>query len=246
MTPELGEVVCLLYPTRTARALSEVMGLTERSIHHYARRRGIRKLVSGNAKPIGYKREHRGYVHQKIDEDTEGPSRFAFAHVVAWEEHFGRKKPKGHVIVILDGDKKNFAPTNLYCLPKSELLGWMRFVSAPVEVHVDRLWRKVMTLDTSEKVKRMLLGVLEQVSDPNKTPDLMRQRAVCETVNTLVGLLRAEIAYIDAVEGDGRIPFLEPIREEVAKQREAAKRRRGLLGGPAADHPWRGLGSNGS
>lgn len=102
-----------------------------------------------------------------------------------------------------------------------------------------------MALDTSDKVKQKLLDVLEQVTDPNQKPDLIRQRAVCETVQTLVNMLRVEVAYIDAVEGDGMIPFLEPVRQEAERKRLAKKRRQGLLAGPAADHPWRGLGQQG-
>ena len=99
-----------------------------------------------------------------------------------------------------------------------------------------------MALDTSEKVKQKLLAVLEQVVDPDQKPDLMRQRAACETVNTLIGLLRVEVAYLHAIEGDGVIPFLEEARQQISEKRTAAKKKRALLG-PPADHPWRGLGA---
>jgi hypothetical protein len=134
-------------------------------------------------------------------------------------------------------------PSNLACLPRKDLLHWARFVRCPVELRVDRLYREIMALDTSDKVKQKLLDILDQVLDPNQKPDLIRQRAACDTVQTLVNLLRVEVAYIAAVEGDGVIPFLDGTRQEVVKRKEAARKRRGLLAGPPADHPWRGLGA---
>lgn len=244
ITAILGEVIELLYPETYGRTLAEFIGVTENSVRHFVK---TRKLQKGrNRKPIGYTTlySQRRLVVKMNDDHPQQHHRFAFAHVLAWERAHRRKVPTGHVIINLDGDKYNLAPDNLYCLPRADLLNWARFVMQPLDVHLDKLWREIMALDTSAKVKQRLLDVLEQVSDPNQKPDLVRQRAVCETVTTLVGLLRSEIAYIVAVDGDGRIPFLEPVREEAAKLREAAKRRRGLLSGPAADHPWRGLGSS--
>lgn len=242
LSPEMGELISLLYPVTTARALAEVLGPCEKTIWGYASRLRISKEIERIGRPIGHVRSHKGYDLQKVA--LEGPRhvRFAFAHVLAWEKYHRMKKPDGHVVVFLDGDRQNYAPENLHCLPKSELLKWMRFVQCPLDVHIDKLWRKVMALDTSEKVKQKLLQVLENVSDPDKTPDLVRQRAVCETVNTLIGLLRVEVSYLAAIEGDGVIPFLEGARSEMVNRRSAARKRRGLLASPPADHPWRGLG----
>lgn len=239
-TPEIGELIELLYPVTTARALAEALGTSPKAVYMFANTRGIAKQTRSR-KPIGYTRTHLGYLHQKVS-DAEGQS-FCFAHVLAWEAHAGIKKPLDHVVVFLDGDRLNFAPQNLYCMPKSELLGWMRFIRYPIDVHVDRLWRKVMALNTSDKVKQKLLDVLEQVSDPNQKPDLIRQRAVCETVQTLIGLLRVEVTYLQAIEGDGAIPFLDGVRRDAKKRKATANKRRGLLAGPPTDHPWRGLGS---
>lgn len=164
-------------------------------------------------------------------------------NLLSWERVHG-KIPADHVVVNIVGDYLNTEPANLHCLPRRDLLDWARFVQNPVEWHVDKLWRKVMDLDTSDKVKQQLLNVLEQVVDPDKKPDLVRQRAVCETVQTLVALLRVEVSYLHAIEGDGVIPFLEGARKEMLKAREEGRQRRRntLLKGPADRHPWRGLG----
>jgi hypothetical protein len=246
ITPMLGEVIELMYPETLGKVLAEFIGVSENSVRHYVK---ARKLFKGrNRKPIGYTTlySQRRLVVKMNDDHPQQHHRFAFAHVLSWEKASGRKVPDGHVIINLDGDKLNIDPENLYCLARSDLLNWARFVQKPVEVWVDKLWREIMALDTSGKVKQKLLDVLEQVVDPNQKPDLMRQRAVCETVQTLVNLLRVEVAYIAAVEGDGAIPFLEPVRQEAEIRKAAAKKRRGLLAGPPADHPWRGLGASDS
>lgn len=243
ITPELGEVIELMYPETLGGKLAEFLGLSENSVRHYVK---TRKLQKGrNRKPLGYTTLYsQGRLVVKMNDDhPQQHRRFAFAHVLAWEKASGRKVPTGHVIINLDGDPYNTEPDNLYCLPRSDLLNWARFIMQPVDVLLDKLWREIMALDTSDKVKQKLLSVLEQVTDPDQKPDLIRQRAVCETVQTLVNLLRVEVAYIDAVEGDGIIPFLEGTRQEAVKKRAEVRRRRGLLAGPAADHPWRGLGA---
>jgi hypothetical protein len=241
ITPILGEVIELMYPDTYGRLLAEFIGVTENSVRHYVK---TRKLHKGrNRKPLGYTTlyNQRRLVVKMNDDHPQQHRRFAFAHVLAWEKAAGQKVPKGHVIINIDGDPFNLEPDNLYCLSRGDLLNWARFVMKPVDVWLDRLWREIMALDTSDKVKQKLLDVLEQVTDPDQKPDLIRQRAVCETVQTLVNMLRVEVAYIDALDGDGRIPFLEDVRQEAEKRKQASKLSRGLLAGPAADHPWRGL-----
>lgn len=242
ITDELGEVVELMYPLMLGRHLAEFIGVSEPTLRWYTKRK---RLIKGrNRHPIGFTTRYHGtHVVVKVNDDhPQQHRRFAFAHLLAWEMKHGRKVPASHVVVNLDGDYTNLDPANLYCLPRAELLNWARFCQAPVEVHVDKLWRQVMSLNTSAKVKEKLLAILEQVVDPDQKPDLMRQRAACETVNTLIGLLRVEVAYLQAIEGDGRIPFLEQARQEMDARRTATRKKR-LLQGPAADHPWRGLGA---
>lgn len=96
-------------------------------------------------------------------------------------------------------------------------------------------------MDTSDAVKKELLGVLAKLVDPDQAPDIVRQRAMCETVQTLVGLLKVEVAYIRAVEGDGVVPFLEGAHQEATERTKATSK--ALFTGPPPSHPWRGLGS---
>lgn len=242
---EIGEMIELMYPLTLGRDLAELIGMSEHTLRAYVKRH---RLIKGrNRHPIGYTTRYNGrHIVVKMNDDhPQQHRRFAFAHVLTWEKHHGRKVPPGHVVVNLDGDYTNIDPENLYCIPRADLLNWARFCMCPVEVHVEHLWRKVMALDTSEKVKEKLLAILDQVVDPDQKPDLMRQRAACETVNTLIGLLRVEVAYLHAIEGDGAIPFLEQARQEMSEKRTAARKRK-ALSGPAADHPWRGLGAPGT
>lgn len=242
ITPELGEMVELMYPQATGQAIADALGLTDKSVYHWVGRRGIRKGIVSRAKPMGSERvTHGNYLVRKCTNDPDMNKRFLYAHVLAWEEHNGRKKPLDHVVVFVDGDKRNFRPENLYCLPKSELLKWMRFVSAPYEIHADRLIRRIMTLETSDAVKRKLLEQVEKLLDPDQKVDLHRARMVCETVQTAVNVMKVEIEYLRAIEGDGKIPFLET--PHTAKARLKKLPRDPLLNGPAEDHPWRGLGS---
>lgn len=245
ITPLLGEVIELMYPEAFGKQLAEFLGTTENQVRGYIR---AKKLQKGrNRKPLGYTTKYHNRVVIKLNDDhPQQHRRFAFAHVLAWERAAGRKVPPTHAVVLIDGNAENLEPQNLFCLPRSELLNWARFIRQPVEVTVDQLWRDVMALDTSKKVQQKLLDLLDRVVDPEKPLDIMRQRAACETAQTLINLLRVEVAYINARAGDGEIPFLDEAREENARYSANYRRRQRLLEGPPADHPWRGLGKSGS
>lgn len=134
ITPEIGEVIELMYPETYGRALAEFVGVSEYSVRHYVK---TRKLQKGrNRKPIGYTTlySQRRLVVKVNDDHPQQHHRFAFAHVLAWEKAAARKVPSGHVIVNLDGDRFNLDPDNLYCLPRRDLLNWARFVMQPAEV----------------------------------------------------------------------------------------------------------------
>lgn len=242
--PQLGEVLDIMYPETEGKVIAEFLGVPETAVRQYVKSHGIQK--GRNRKPLGYTKQYHGtHLMVKVNDDhPQQHRRFAPVHLLAWEQARGRKVPKDHVIVNIDGNYLNTAPSNLHCIPRSDLLNWARFVQFPVEVHVFKLTNEIMALDTSDKVKQKLLDILDQIVDPDKTPDLVRQRAACETVNTLIGLLRVEVAYLHAIEGDGVIPFLEGARQEMLKARTTGRQKRNpLLRGPTEDHPWRGLGA---
>jgi hypothetical protein len=242
--PELEEVVDIMYPNTEAPVIADFLGVPVTAVRQYVKTHGLHK--GRNRHPIGYTRQYHGTTLMvKVNDDhPQQHRRFAPVHLLSWEQSRGRKVPKDHVVINIDGDYLNTAPDNLHCIPQRDLLNWARFVQQPVEVHVFKLTNLIMALDTSDKVKQKLLEILDQIVDPDKKPDLVRQRAACETVATLVGLLRVEVSYLHAIEGDGVIPFLEGARQEMSKRREESrkKRRHPLLGGPAGDHPWRDLG----
>jgi hypothetical protein len=201
-------------------------------------RKRVRKVRKLN-KRAARRESSQTFVH-KIRTGIEQCVQLAFAHGVRRESSPSIVIPDGHVVVFLDGDGSNTEAGNLYCLPGRELTNLMNFARKPVEAFVDRLEKKIMPLDTSEAVKKELLGVLDQLVDKTQTPDIVRQRAICETVQTLVGLLKVEVTYIRTIEGDGVVPFLEAAHEEAIKRTTATKK--ALFHSPSPGHPWRGLG----
>lgn len=57
-----------------------------------------------------------GYVLIKVAE----PNVWRQKHRVVWEQANGKKIPKGHVVIFLDGDKLNLDPDNLMCISQAE------------------------------------------------------------------------------------------------------------------------------
>lgn len=82
--------------------------------------------MSGTAQrnyvPIGTTRITRdGYLERKVTDDHPVPARrWVAEHRLVWEATNG-PIPEGHVVVFLDGDKKNIEPENLRCVPRGVL-----------------------------------------------------------------------------------------------------------------------------
>jgi hypothetical protein len=55
-----------------------------------------------------------GYVLQKHD------GVWRYKHVLLWEQAHGQSVPEGHHIVFGDGDKRNFAAENLFCITAAQ------------------------------------------------------------------------------------------------------------------------------
>lgn len=234
---QLGPVVELTFPRFALAELAELIDDWRTPLDtvlnqlRQKRRRGAPEALHQNG----------GRVIRKLTDKSDERGRMVFAQVRAWEKGSGQRLPAGHVVVLIDGDASNLQFENLYCLPRRELIGWMAFARRPIEHYVERMEKEIMSLDTSEAVKKQLIRILDQLADPNQKPDIVRQRAICETVQTMVGLLRVEVAYIRAIEGDGVVPFLEAAHEEAVKRQAAT--RRALFPSPPPNHPWRGLGN---
>lgn len=234
----LGKVAELTFPQAVTDELAEVLAdwrIPLDTVLSKLRRRRRHQEWEARGSSSRVVRNLRG--------EDEEPQRIAVAHVQAWERGTSRTLPPGHVVVFIDGDQSNIDAENLYCLPRRQLIAWMKFVRHSTDSYVDRMKEEIMSLDTSEAVKKELLHVLDQLVDPNQKPDVVRQRAICETVQTLVGLLKVEVAYIRAIEGDAVVPFLEDAHKEAIERRTATKD--ALFSGPRPNHPWRGLGGRG-
>lgn len=70
-----------------------------------------------NHRPVGSERVDRdGYTLVKVAE----PRTWELKHRVVWEEHHG-KIPKNHVIIFMDGNKRNLDISNLTLITRNEL-----------------------------------------------------------------------------------------------------------------------------
>lgn len=95
-----------------------------------------------------------------------------------------------------------------------------------------------------ESLRGHLFKVLENLDDDSKPLDIARQRAVCETAQTLINSLKVEVELHALLRGAIDVPFIESQSSErphgADPATSAADRNAALLAsGPAADHGWR-------
>lgn len=115
-------------------------------------------------------------------------------------------------------------------------------------------------------LREHLFDQLDMLCDLSKTADLKRTRMVCEISEQIIDSARVEIQFAAVMKGALTLPFIEDQTDErpntsrptlphatepdnedrpfpepplTAEERRA----HALNSGPAADHPWRGLGS---
>lgn len=85
--------------------------------------------LPGNTKPIGYERISKdGYVEVKVKMRPSHPlcnDNFVAKHRLIWERLNG-PIPDDSVVIFKDGDKRNFAPSNLALITKAERLQMTR------------------------------------------------------------------------------------------------------------------------
>lgn len=95
-----------------------------------------------------------------------------------------------------------------------------------------------------ESMRGHLFKVLEALDDDTKPLDIARQRAVCETAQTLINSLKVEVELHAMLRGAIDVPFIESQSSERPSSADRAftpeERNQGVLaGGPGANHPWR-------
>ena len=95
-----------------------------------------------------------------------------------------------------------------------------------------------------ETMRGHLFKVLESLDDDTKPLDIARQRAVCETAQTLINSLKVEVELHAMLRGAIDVPFIESQSNERPNSddldRGAIDRNAALLSsGPSADHRWR-------
>ncbi|KZK32040.1 hypothetical protein A4F85_04830 [Delftia sp. GW456-R20] len=125
-----------------------------------------------------------------------------------------------------------------------------------------------MSTKNISHLREHLFNQLDMLCDLNKQVDLERSRMVCETSKQIIETARVEIEFAQVLKGALTVPFIEDQpgaseRPNTPQPRPAlshqphddddtfpvppvtaAERTQGALNsGPAADHPWRGLGA---
>jgi hypothetical protein len=95
-----------------------------------------------------------------------------------------------------------------------------------------------------ESLRGHLFKVLEALDDDTKPLDIARQRAVCETAQTLINSLKVEVELHAILQGSIDVPFIESQSSERPNSTDRVftpeERNQGVLaGGPGANHPWR-------
>lgn len=114
-------------------------------------------------------------------------------------------------------------------------------------------------------LREHLFNQMDMLCDLSKTVDLERSRMVCEMSRQIIDTARVEIQFAAVMKGAVTLPFIEnqdgaserpnmppqpalphksddddfPVPPVTAEERT----QRALNSGPAADHPWRDLGS---
>lgn len=86
--------------------------------------------------------------------------------------------------------------------------------------------------------------MLEALDDDTKPLDIARQRAVCETAQTLINSLKVEVKLHAILQESIDVPFIESQSNERPSSTDQTltpeERNQGVfVGGPGANHPWR-------
>ena len=80
-----------------------------------------------NALPVGTESEDKdGYLMVKIAE----PNVWRYKHHIA----FGEPVPKGHKVIFIDGNKRNFEPSNLRIVSNAEIMKMNTMLRFPLEL----------------------------------------------------------------------------------------------------------------
>lgn len=101
-----------------------------------------------------------------------------------------------------------------------------------------------MSMRNIETMRGHLFKVLESLDDDTKPLDIARQRAVCETAQTLINSLKVEVELHAMLRGAIDVPFIESQSNEHPNsddpERAVGDRNAALLAsGLGSDHRWR-------
>lgn len=106
---------------RSLRAVARLHGRTNQAVHEIFKRRGFETNRNFH-QPIFYKGNK--YTPCKggfrRTDQREKCHRMSFLHHVIWVEEFG-PIPAGHQVSFKNGDRTDFRPENLICLPRAKM-----------------------------------------------------------------------------------------------------------------------------
>lgn len=83
----------------------------------------MKRSTGFKAAPIGsFRKNSCGYTMIKVSNKGKTAERWRPYHRYLWEKHYGRKLPKGMILIFLDGNKNNFNIKNIAAITRAESL----------------------------------------------------------------------------------------------------------------------------
>lgn len=83
----------------------------------------MKRSAGFKAAPIGsFRKNSCGYTMIKVSNKGKTAERWRPYHRYLWEKHYGRKLPKGMILIFLDGNKNNFDIKNIAAITRAESL----------------------------------------------------------------------------------------------------------------------------
>ena len=83
----------------------------------------MKRNAGFKAAPIGsFRKNSCGYTMIKVSNKGKTAERWRPYHRYLWEKHYGRKLPKGMILIFLDGNKNNFDIKNIAAITRAESL----------------------------------------------------------------------------------------------------------------------------
>lgn len=105
-----------------------------------------------NWKPIGTERVADGYLQRKMTDTGSALRDYVPVHHLVWREA-GREIPKGHVLIFVDGNRRNFDINNLQIKSRADMMKRNTMHNYPKEISQAMLMRGVLNRRINKLLK---------------------------------------------------------------------------------------------